>query len=245
MKQENFYNQFHKKSSSQKKIISKNNFTYFTILKNIQNILSLIPKNSKILDFGCGSGTLSFYLSSCGYNLTGVDISPAVIKIAKKSAKQMKSNVKLHTLKGFKRQMSKKYDLILCIEVIEHVKNDEQLLKEMRNCLKPGGYLYISTPSANAPLYKLGLLNKFDKEVGHLRRYSTKNLIEKVMNSGLVIIQESKEEGIIRNSFFTLKLFGWMVRFIKGPIVIIVEFLDKLSIPFFGESNIHLLAQKP
>jgi ubiquinone biosynthesis O-methyltransferase len=240
------YNNFHKKSSIQYKIIKSNNFTYKKIIDNIEQILHLLKgKKIKILDFGCGAGTLSLYLASKGYDVTGVDISPKAIELAKQSAKYMNiSNVNFTELSNFKKN-KEKYDLIISIEVIEHVPNDLKLLHNLYLMIKKRGYLYLTTPSLNAPLYKLGLLNNFDKEVGHLRRYNTKSLIIKITTIGFKILKIYREEGIIRNSLYTIKLLGWLVRFIKGPLVTFMLILDKMTLKIFGESNIHILSQKP
>ena len=79
----NLYEEFHKDTTLQKKIISKSNFTYRIILNEINN-LNLI--NSKILDLGCGAGTIAFYLASKGNTVLGIDISKNSIECCKESA---------------------------------------------------------------------------------------------------------------------------------------------------------------
>jgi SAM-dependent methyltransferase len=240
------YNKFHKKSSIQYKIIKPNNFTYKKIIDNIDQILYLLKgKNIKILDYGCGAGTLSLYLASKGYSVTGVDISPKAIELANQSAKYINiSKVNFTELSKFKKN-KEKYDLIIAIEVIEHVPNDTKMLLDLHMMLKKRGYLYLTTPSLNAPLYRLGLLKNFDYEVGHLRRYNAISLKTKITSTGFKIHKIYYEEGIIRNSLYTIKLLGWIVRFIKGPLVTFVMILDKTTVKIFGESNIHILSQKP
>ena len=81
----------------------------------------------------------------------------------------------------------------------------QKLYRDIRSVLKPNGLLVITTPSLNAPLYRLGLLNRFDKEVGHLRRYTLSNLISLVENNGYKVIQSGRHEGVLRNFYLQVK----------------------------------------
>ena len=62
--------------------------------------------------------------------------------------------------------------------------------------------LIITTPSSNAPLYRLGLATEFDKKVGHIRRYTQSELRQKAKAAGYKIVYEQKNEGIVRNFLF-------------------------------------------
>lgn len=108
------------------------------------------------------------------------------------------------------------FDFIICLEVIEHIEDDKKALKNMFNLLKPSGKLIISTPSKNAPLYKLGVAGKFDKRVGHLRRYSLEELERMLDEVGFTILESYKKEGIIRNFLFLNPIAGKLIRFIRG-----------------------------
>lgn len=241
----NFYNRYHRKNRKiQKQIISDRNYTYQTITK-----LSKIFLKSKgaVLDVGCGVGTISLYLASKGHDVIGIDISSRAIKLAKSSAKQIGfkylkfENSDVSTLNKF---AVKKFDYVICSEVIEHVKDDKQLLKDIYKLLKPGGVLVLSTPSINAPLYRWGYLDEFDKNVGHLRRYSVKELTNKIDKSGFHIIQIYKTEGLLRNSLYTFNQLGLFVRFIRWPISIVVNIIDNFFVKIFGESDICVVAKK-
>ena len=60
----------------------------------------------------------------------------------------------------------------------------------------------------------------------------------------LSIIQIIKAEGLLRNSLFLIKKFGWIVKFIKGPLVNIFSIIDKIFIKLFKESQIIIIAKK-
>lgn len=239
------YEKYHNKRSVQNRVVNNNNFTYYNTLKILATCLS--EKKGNALDIGCGTGTLSFYLASKGYIVSGIDISKKAIEACKKNAKQLgfeketrfeKMEFPSYTPKG-------KFNLVICSEIIEHIKDDEKALRKIYNLLTPKGILLLSTPSENAPLYKLGLLKKFDTEVGHLRRYTEESLIKKIKKLGFEIIDTHKTEGILRNLLFTNNIVGQFVRFInKFNLSLPVTIADNFSLKLFGESQIFVVAQK-
>ncbi|PJC29141.1 hypothetical protein CO053_00885, partial [Candidatus Shapirobacteria bacterium CG_4_9_14_0_2_um_filter_40_11] len=89
----NFYNSFHKSSSFQQRIISKKNFTYRGIIHEILKLSN--QSNFEILDYGCGVGTLSLFLSSLGNIVIGLDISDDAVNIAKKNLELIDKNLKV------------------------------------------------------------------------------------------------------------------------------------------------------
>ncbi len=245
------YNEFHKNSKIQKKPIKRNNFTYRLIIREVEKILLRIKRgnNVVILDYGCGIGTLAFYLASKGYNITGVDVSPLSIRLCNRSAKEMNLSgmVKFNLNKDFFEEVKKtsgKFDLIICSEVIEHVQNDIKLLKELSGILNKGGYILLTTPSKNAPLFKMGLAKLFDEKVGHLRRYDVESLVTMFKNVGMKVEKVCKTEGILRNSLFLIPQLEIFIKFLKGLFSDIVTFIDDVLVYIFGESNIFIVAKK-
>jgi len=237
------YEKYHSKSREQNKIIKEKNFTYINILPILNSCLSKKVKN--ILDIGCGSGTISLYLASKGYSVKGIDISRAAINTCKDSANNMDlKNVKFEILEFPKKIPTGKYDLIFFSEVIEHLPNDEIALKKIHKLLSANGTLFLSTPSKNAPLYKLGFAKKFDNEVGHLRRYETKELIEKLEKCGYTIKATYKKESLMRNFLFLNPTAGKLIRLIKFFLVDVVTAIDNILAIAFGESQIIIIAQK-
>lgn len=235
------YDKFHAALKLQKKIISRNNFTY-RYLMDIFEELNL-KTDSKILDYGSGVGTIDFYLASKGFMVDGLEISKSALQISEMSAKEIGVNNKVKFF-NITKKIRSRYDAIICSEVIEHIQKYNLLLKKFRTYLKKGGYLVITTPSINAPLYKMKLLENFDKEVGHVRRYDPKALRKEIKDLGFKIIFVHKKEGILRNSLFTLKELNWIVKFLKGPLSDLITFIDELLVKLFGESNVHILARK-
>lgn len=238
------YEKFHQKTTFQEKVINTKNFTYRIILGVINNYISSFT-NKTILDVGCGAGTVSLYLANRGANIVGVDISRKAIDSCKKSARILKLTDKTQFICNTieKIKFRQKFDVIICSEIIEHISNDGAFLKRIHKLLKKNRLLILSTPSINAPLYKIGLAQNFDKRVGHIRRYSKQQISDLVKKSGFRIEEVKLTEGVLRNFFFLTK-FGWFIKFFRGVISDIVTAIDNLLIQPFGESQIFIVARK-
>jgi 2-polyprenyl-3-methyl-5-hydroxy-6-metoxy-1,4-benzoquinol methylase len=243
----NFYDKFHNKSASSLNIINSNNFTYYYIIKTLNEVVKSYKKNVHILDVGCGTGAIDLYLANLGFKVTGFDISKKAIDIANK-------NSNLNNFKKFPSFYTKdiqsaipkkdKYEIIICSEVLEHIKNDSNVIKKLKTSLKKGGSLIITVPSSNAPLYRLGKLSEFDKEVGHLRRYLISDLRSILTKEKLKIVKVRKTEGLARNLLYTNNKINFIIKFIKGPLVNLFHLMDKVSVILFGESQIIIVAKK-
>lgn len=237
------YEKYHEDRKLQRQIISDNNFTYREIIKILKPYLG---RCKSILDVGSGVGTIDFYLASKGKKITAIEISENAVNTAKVNAKLFNLDKKIKFIIGkFPNKIpNTKYDLVILSEVIEHLDDDEGAVRNIWRVLKQDGILVITTPSKNAPLYRMGLLDKFDKSVGHLRRYTINELKSLVEKNCYELISIGKHEGILRNFLFTNRFAGKFLRFIRWGISDIVAFMDYLTIPLFGESNIYLVAKK-
>lgn len=238
------HQKYHRGTKSTHKIIRSNNFTYRLLIEVIKK--NLKGNNLNILDIGCGAGTLSFYLASKGHHITGIDISQKAINECIKSAKKINLKNTKFMRASFPEEfvLKKQFDAIIFIEVIEHTSNDRKALKEIYKLLQPNGILILSTPSITAPLHRLGLTKKFDKEVGHLRRYDLKQLKNLLQSKGFKIIETKKTEGILRNFLFVNPSAGKLVRYVNFFASDFVTFLDNISLKMFGESNYIIVARK-
>lgn len=237
------YQAFHQDRRLQKRIIGDNNFTYRHLIEILKPYL---PKVKKILDIGSGVGTIDFYLASKGKKVTGIEISKSAVELAKKNAELFNLNKKITFINAaFPTKILKgQYDMVIFSEVIEHLEDDTKALRDIWKVLKPNGLLVITTPSINAPLYRLGLLNKFDREVGHMRRYTLPYLISLVEKNGYKVIQSGRHEGIIRNLLFTSKFGGKLLKVIRWKLSDFITKIDSLTLTDRGESNLHLVAKR-
>lgn len=98
-----------------------------------------------LLDVGCGGGLLSEPLCNIGFNVTGLDASEKNIAIAKAHAKKMELKITYQqgAIEDFDQE--KKFDVVLAMEVIEHVNDPEAFINNVAARLKPGGLLFVAT----------------------------------------------------------------------------------------------------
>lgn len=236
------YEKYHSETSIQKKYPKENNFTHYysfmiirEYLKNVRNALEL----------GCGAGTNLFFLAKHNINITGVDISEKAIFNCNESAKYMRIRKAKFINEDILKFRSKiKYDLIVCFEVLEHLQNDIACINLIYGLLNNNGTALISVPSKNSVIYRLGLLKKNERVIGHLRRYDKDEIVETVYKTKFKISEIKLVEGPIRDIFFHIRPFGIFIRYFRGPISNIVNSVDQLFAKLFGESRIIVVLQK-
>ena len=121
------------------------------ITEKIKQEFNLINRNNnflkdlKILDIGCGGGLISEPLARLGGEVTGIDASEKNIKIAKLHSK--KNNLNINYLNKSPEQLnnSEKFDIVLNLEVVEHVENVDLYIKSCSNLLKKNGIMFTAT----------------------------------------------------------------------------------------------------
>lgn len=102
----------------------------------------------KLLDVGCGGGLISVPMAKIGFDVEGIDASEKNIMVAHAHAK--KNNIKnldyhFTSVENHAPKNANKYDVILALEVLEHVVEIENFIYSLKQMLKPGGVLIIST----------------------------------------------------------------------------------------------------
>lgn len=157
-------------------------------------LLTMLNKNSCILDLGCGNGHLVNYLNSIGYDAYGIDASATGIAIARKTNQdrfflQDISSGKLpHELQEIN------FNSIVCTEVIEHLYDPEEFIRLCKSTLPKGGELIISTPyHGYLKNLVLSISNKWDKHWmarhygGHIKFWSRKTLTRLLTENGFMV----------------------------------------------------------
>lgn len=163
----------------------------------------------KILDAGCGRG---FYLKILSFfpfikEIHGVDINDNYLKIAKKINLDTRVKIKKASLYNLPYE-NKYFDLIICSEVLEHLKNDQKALLELKRVVKSQGIIIITIPNKEFPFLWdpiNWILMKFFKThinkkiwwlagiwADHQRLYDEKSIKNKVVKAGLEIIKIKK-----------------------------------------------------
>ncbi len=105
----------------------------------------ILLKNLKILDIGCGGGLMSEPMARLGADVTGIDAAEKNIKIASLHSKQ--SNLRINYLNKAPEQLKEKekFDIILNLEIVEHVDNLDLYLESCYNLLKKNGIMFTAT----------------------------------------------------------------------------------------------------
>lgn len=123
-----------------------------------------------ILEIGCGIGNFSQYLINYG-NLTAMDVNKEYVNEAKDKIKG-RGEIGIGDIeRGEFFFKSKNFNSVVCINVLEHIKDDKKALNNIYNLLIPNGYLILLVPAHNA------LFNSIDNSIGHFRRYEKESLL--------------------------------------------------------------------
>ena len=129
-----------------------------SILKKLKKGDDTYLKNVKILDIGCGGGLLCEPLTRLGAKVVGIDASNKNIKIAKIHAKKsgLKINYYCTTPENF--NYKEKFDVVLNMEIVEHVEDVNLFLKESSKFLKKNGIMFIATLNKTLKSYFFAIL---------------------------------------------------------------------------------------
>lgn len=171
---------------------------YFECLHKIENtahywhvsrkelILNLIKKyyrrknidvgQIKMMELGCGNGSILHYLEKNGINIEGGDIFLEGLKLCRQI-----TTAPLYHLDARHMPFQERYDIIGAFDMLEHIENDSAVIQEIRRSLKPQGILILTVPANKA------LWSNFDDMAHHFRRYGKKELSETLEKNGFQI----------------------------------------------------------
>lgn len=151
-----------------------------------------------VLDIGCGRGHFGLLLKSMGKSYVGVDMSESVKICKERGLEAYSADVEKEKL-PFE---TNSFDMVLCLEVIEHFNNTEFLLSEIRRVIKNKGFLIISTPNVFMPSWRIRELifrnnkvrelitgsNRINEDYKHSKLFNRTELIKILNSSGFEVL---------------------------------------------------------
>jgi 2-polyprenyl-6-hydroxyphenyl methylase/3-demethylubiquinone-9 3-methyltransferase len=114
----------------------------------------------KVIDIGCGGGILAESMAKLGAQVTGIDMSPEALNVAKLHA--LESSVRMEylhiTAEEIATQRPGEYDVVTCLEMLEHVPDPMAIIQACATLVKPGGQVFFSTLNRNLKAYLFAIV---------------------------------------------------------------------------------------
>ena len=127
-------------------------------LNYIDQLASLSGK--VVLDVGCGGGILSESMAERGAKVTGIDLGEKSLKVAKLHLLESGNQVDYRRIaaENLAKEQPNHYDIVTCMEMLEHVPNPESIVRSCAVLTKPGGWVFFSTLNRNPKSYLLAVI---------------------------------------------------------------------------------------
>ena len=197
----------------------------------------------RVMDAGCGIGNFCELISKDVDFILAVDLSPSNLKILKQRfAENQKVKIgQLDLDNDIEVIRENKIDTIVCLDVLEHIKQDIVMLKNFKKIIEPNGKLLVKVPACP------WLFGNIDEASGHFRRYSRKMLLNKLREAGWkpLFVSYMNIFGILpyfvksrikkRNSNFSSTFSPWQLSLLR-MIMPILQKIDNLMGPPIGQS---------
>ena len=200
----------------------------------------------RLLDVGCGSGAFTIGAARMGYEALGLSWDERNQHIAKQRAAIVKAKLANFDVCDVRHLDSRpdllsEFDVVICLETIEHILKDQKLMTDMAACLKPGGILMLTTPNKNCPAigpqHDDGPLSTVE-DGGHVRRgYLDSNLRNLCEGAGLEVDEISHCSGYLSQKVTYLlritskvnRIAGWAAVMPLRILPIFDSFMGRLS----------------
>ncbi len=211
------------------------------VIKKITTAIHINSPSTAVLEFGAGIGALAKeYSAQKNVKPDCIEIDPQQIKIIQQRGFTCFNNM---------NALSKKYDAIYTSNVLEHIEDDIHTLKELHSHLKPGGRIAIYVPAF------MCLWSEMDAAVGHHRRYSRKELRQKVSASGFNVLSCYYVDSIGFFAWLYLRFKGYnptntaatdkSLKLFDRILYPLSSLIDKLGCRYLFGKNLMLIAERP
>ena len=194
---------------------------YVNKLNFILNAIENFQKNNtkrklKILDVGCGVGNITLQIAHNNYNVLGIDIDNKSIEFAKKRNKF--KNCKFMVANAHDLKIKEKFDVIVCAEVLEHLKYPEKLVESLNQIMKEDGLLIVTIPNGYGPtelsLKPKMIAGKILKKIGIYEKardlkwkIKKKNQNQDCFDKFGMDTLNTHNDGALHEQFFTISSF--------------------------------------
>ncbi len=124
----------------------------------IESITNLDGKRT--LDVGCGGGILAESLSKAGATVTGIDLSTKALKVAELHQLETGTTVRYRSISAedLAKEEPQSFDVVTCMEMLEHVPDPASVVQACANLCKPGGHIFFSTLNRNPKSYLFAII---------------------------------------------------------------------------------------
>src|SRR5574341_57679 len=150
----------------------------------------LTKKTGKLLDVGCGRGDNSLYFKNKGFEVEALDISPQAVQLAKSKG------IRAFLMDLEQEKIKTKYDVILCLEVLQFVVNPTKVLLNLRQALNPSGEIILSLPNEFHLKRRWdiwwGKVDFIGAQAPHIRFFNYPEIEKLIAECGLKIIARSE-----------------------------------------------------
>ena len=159
-------------------------------------VREMVGKNQEVLDIGCGEGDVAAELKKLGNRVTGIDVLPVAAK-TDDLEQYFSANLEDGIAPVIEKLRGKRFERVLLLDVLEHLRSSDRLLRQCHEMLEPAGQVIISVPNvANIVIRLLLLLGQFNyTERGildktHVRFFTRKTARQLVEQNGYKIVAE-------------------------------------------------------
>ena len=127
-------------------------------LNYIDQAISLNAKT--VLDVGCGGGILSESMAQKGAKVTGIDLGEKALKVAQLHSLESGVSVdyQLVSVEAFAEKQAASFDVVACLEMLEHVPDPASVVRACAKLVKPGGHVFFSTINRNPKAYLFAVI---------------------------------------------------------------------------------------
>ena len=149
------------------------------MIKQANKLKIPLNKNLKVLEVGCGTGTLRKSIEAkTNWDIDAADLNLNVLSLVDTG----RCRILLYDIFYENESFIESYDIVILYDVLEHIEETRPFVDSLLKHLKPNGYLLINVPAINS------LYSVYDEKVGHFRRYNKKSLINEFKDKNLNIL---------------------------------------------------------